>query len=447
MTSKPLHALGAGAVVLALAAGARAQGADGGAPLPAQAPAPPLQAESSAQPPPAPADTDVLDYDRPRIEPAGFPLIGGDSDIGVEFGAVGTFTKFGHGTRPYEWNMDVVVSVSLKNSPTGRAELTQQNYLWQIDVPGLFDGALRVNPAAYYVTTVNQGYFSLGNATGAARPAGLAEPGRYFEFQAREATLRELTRIRFRPPFDFMVSLHARYEDPTAYPDSALARDAQLGRVFGLKSLGLLQVGAGIIYDSRDNEYFPRTGSYHQVGLRFVESVPFEDDVRYGAFGAVLASYRSIGGPFILAGRVVVDAQFGNVPFYDLYTGEPFLQDTIIGGASGVRGVPEGRYLGKLKTLANAELRAMLLDFRVLGQNMHLGADVFFDAGRVWSDYTFSNPDDGQGIGIKWGTGAGAYLIWGQAAVFRIEAAYSPDAVAENPRLPVGLYVQDGVMF
>jgi hypothetical protein len=39
------------------------------------------------------------------------------------------------------------------------------------------------------------------------------------------------------------------------------------------------------------------------------------------------------------------------------------------------------------------------------------------------------------------------YLVWGQAAVFRVDVAYSPDAVAINPKLPVGIYVADGVMF
>jgi hypothetical protein len=461
MTSRLIQALRAAPVVLTLtqSPAAFADPAAAAAP-PAREPATapdnagtnstaPATGKAPAGPtvPAAPPDAEVLDYDRSRVEPAGFPLIGGDSDIGVEFGAVGTFTKFGRGIRPYEWNMDIVGSVSLKNGPTGRTEVTQQNYLWQIDVPGLDGGALRINPAVYYVSTINQGYFGLGNASSGARPAGIANPGRFFEFEAREATVRELTRIRFRPPFDWMVSLHVRYEDPTAYAGSKLAEDAAAGRVTGLMPLGLITLGAGVIYDSRDNEYFPHTGSFHQMGFRFVECVPFENDIRYGAFGAVLATYRSIGGPFVAAARAVVDAQFGRVPFYDLYTGEPFLQDTIIGGSSGVRGVPEGRYLGKLKALANAELRAMLVDFRLLGQSMHLGADVFFDAGRVWSDYTFSNPIDASGVGIKWGTGAGAYLIWGQAAVFRIEAAYSPDAVAENPSLPIGLYVQDGVMF
>jgi Omp85 superfamily domain len=391
-------------------------------------------------------DSDGADYDRPRVEPAGFPIIGGDSDVGLELGAVGTFSKFGRGIRPYEWNMDVLGAVSMKNSPSGAIELTQQNYLWQIDVPGLAGGSLRLNPAVYYVSTINQGYFGLGNASRGELPAGVLNPGRYFEFQAREATIRQLARIRFRPPFDWMLAANYRFESPNSYPGSQLAQDAAAGRVFGLEQMSLVMLSAGVIYDSRDNEIFPHSGSFHQIGLRVVEGFPIEDNVRYGAFGAVLAVYRSIG-PLVAAGRVVVDAEFGNVPFYDLYTGEPFLQDTIIGGSAGVRGVPEGRYLGKLKALGNAELRAMWLDFSLFGQQFHVGNDVFIDAGRVWADDSLSSPDDGNRVGIKWGAGGGAYLIWGQAAVFRIEAAYSPDASAENPSLPLGLYVQDGIMF
>jgi hypothetical protein len=41
----------------------------------------------------------------------------------------------------------------------------------------------------------------------------------------------------------------------------------------------------------------------------------------------------------------------------------------------------------------------------------------------------------------------GAFLQWGQAAIFRVDVAYSPDAVAENPKLPIAFYVQDGMMF
>ena len=391
---------------------------------------------------------DRFDYDTERLEPAGFPLVGGDSDIGFEAGGVATFTRFGRGIRPYEWNLDILAAVSTKSGPSGKLELTQQNYFWQIDIPGLNDGALRMTPALSYTSTINKGYFSLGNASSPDRPAVIhGDPGRYFQYEDRAAMVRELTRIRFRPPFDLMVATNYRAESPLIYPGSKLAEDAAAGRVRGVHPMSLLTLAGGVIYDSRDNEYFPRTGALHQIGLRFVGGIPFDEDVRYGALGAMLAMYRSIGGPFVLAGRVVVDAQFGNVPFYDLFTGEPFNQDQIIGGSAGVRGVPEGRYLGKIKAIGNVELRAMFFDFHILGQAFHLGGDLLFDTGRVWMDATFSSPEDGDGIGLKWGAGGGLYLRWGQAAVFRVEAAYSPDAVSANPSFPVGLYVQDGVMF
>lgn len=294
-----------------------------------------------------------FDYDRSRYEPAGIPLIGGDSDIGVEVGAVGTLSKLGRGVRPYQWNADLVTSVSTKSGPSGRLELTQQSYFLDIDIPGISGGALRLNPAVSYISTINQGYFGLGNASSAQRPAGAANPERYFEYIDRSALVRQLTRVRVHSPIDLMVAVTYRFEDPEAYPGSQLAADVAARRVIGLQRLSLPQLAVGFLYDSRDNEYFPRDGSFHQVGVRAVQGIPFDSGVQYGAFGAIFAFYRSVGGPFVLAWRGLLDAEIGQVPFYDLFLGEPFVQDQIIGGSAGVRGVPEGRYLGRLKLLGN----------------------------------------------------------------------------------------------
>jgi hypothetical protein len=393
-----------------------------------------------------PSPDGAFDYETSRYEPAGFPLIGGSSDIGVEVGAVGTLSKFGYGIRPYQWNMDALVAVSAKSGPRG-LEVTQQNYLWTIDAPGLDGRSLRLIPAVAYTSTINMGYFGLGNASSGHPPATLSgAKGRYFQYVDRVAIARVVARVKVRPPFDAVVTANYRFEDPSAYAGSRLDNDAHSHRIRGLEPVNLITLGTGFIYDTRDNEYFPRRGAFHQVGVRFVEGIPNTARVDYAAFGAVLAAYRSFG-PVVAAGRVLVDAQVGNVPFYDLFTGEPFIQYAIIGGSGGIRGVPVGRYLGRLKALGNVELRTMFWDFRILSQPFHLGAATFVDTGRVWSDYTFASRDDGRGVGLKWGVGAGFLIRWGQAAVFRIEAAYSPDAVAENPNFPIGLYVQDGVMF
>jgi hypothetical protein len=408
------------------------------------------EAERSEQP----EEEQSLDYDTARYEPAGFPIVGGTSDIGVMGGGVFTLTRFAGGVRPYAWNMDLVASASVKDGPTG-TEINQQSYLWQWDVPGLLGGALRLNPAVSYERTINQGYYGIGNATPvfpASAPTG--DLSRYNEFVAQEARLRHLTRVKLGGPYDLMVATTYRFVSPEMYPGSRLAQDvASKGTdgafvVRGIDPMSLVQVGTGIVYDTRDNEFFPHSGMYHQAGVKFVQGLPLEADVRYAEAGAILTGFVPVAAKrLVVAMRLVVDAQVGNVPFYDLSRAGPFITYDIVGGAQGVRGVPVGRYAGLLKTVANVELRSMLAHFHVLGESMRVGGDVFFDTGRSFADYSLHSAADGAGLGVKYGVGSGVFLQWGQAAIFRVDVAYSPDALAENSSLPLGVYVQDGMMF
>ncbi|HEY3819217.1 MAG TPA: BamA/TamA family outer membrane protein [Polyangiaceae bacterium] len=390
------------------------------------------------------------DYLTRRYEPAAFPILGGNSDVGFEFGGAATLSLFGGGVVPYRWNMDLVASASVKSIPGG-VELAQQSYLWDIDVPGLDGGRLRVNPFAEFRRTVNQGYFGLGNASSAARPAG--SDNRYFEYTHEEGGVRQLTRYQLSGPLYFLSSTIARYVNPTPYAGSRLAEDtterAPNGSpyVLGTQPLAIVSEGAGLLYDSRDSEIFTRSGWLDQVGARFSQAFPLGAGLTYGEGEITVAKYTPLGGPFVLAVQGAADFKFGHVPFFELFTGGVFNPDYMIGGSASIRGVPFGRYLGQIKAVGNVELRTLYSSFHVFGQTIRLGHDVFFDTGRVWSDYTFHSPLDGSGLGLKWGTGVGAYLLWGQAALFRFDFAYSPDATAENPGFPFGIYVEDGLTF
>jgi hypothetical protein len=398
-----------------------------------------------------PAGPDGTDYVTRRLEPAGFPLIGGDSDIGFEFGAVGTLSHYADGVEPYAWNMDVVLSASLKSGPRG-PEIAQQNYLWNWDVPGLYGGLLRLTPEASYNHTVNYGYFGLGNASSGDIPANTPNPGRYHEWIDSVVQVRSEARVRVAGPLGVLVAAQYLYVSPTAYAGSQLQVDTASRQpnggplLYGTRALSLPSLAAGFTYDTRDNEIFPRSGMFHEVGVRGELGVPTGGDVRYLEAGAILRGFIPVG-PFVAAGRLVLNAQVGHVPFYDLFQAGPFDQKEMPGGSAGVRGVPVGRYLGPIKVVGNLEMRALWLHFTVLRQKFSLGDDVFFDTGRVWSSYTFRSPLDGSGVGLKYGVGGGIYALWGQAAMLRIEAAYSPDAVSENSSLPLGIYVEDGVMF
>jgi hypothetical protein len=391
------------------------------------------------------------DYFTRRYEPAGFPLIGGDTDIGFEFGTVGTLSYFADGVKPYRWNMDLVLSASVKDGPSG-PEIEQQNYLWNFDVPRLFGGAVRLNPEVSYTHTINYGYFGLGDASSGSTPSGISNAARYHQWIESIAQVRTQARVTLAGPFGAMFALQYLYVSPTAYADSLLAQDSSshlpqgTPLLYGTTALSLPSLATGFVYDTRDSEIFPRSGMFDEWGVRFEGGFPTSSDVRYAEAGAIVRGYVPLG-PLVAAGRLVANAQYGNVPFYDLFQAGPFDQKEMPGGSAGIRGVPVGRYLGPLKLVGNIELRAMFFDFTVLKQKFTLGNDVFFDAGRVWSDYTFHSSLDGRGAGLKYGVGGGLYVLWGQAAMLRIEASYSPDAVSENPTLPVGIYVEDGTMF
>jgi len=299
-----------------------------------------------------------------------------------------------------------------------------------------------VTVTSSFQRTVDYGYY--GSPNDAVLP--LASNARHYQFDQREALVRSLTRIQMHKPYVLLIGANLRFVDPAAYPGSRLREDAGAGRVRGLRALGLASLALGLGYDTRDNEFFPMRGALLQAGVKGNYAVPLSAAVGYLAPGFSLAGYFPLGGPFVLAARGVVDLQLGHVPFYDLSLGGLFQPDELPGGPYGVRGVPIGRYRGLIKLVGNVELRALLWRFHLFGTAFRLGGAAFTDVGRCFSDYRFVPATGHRDPALLWGTGAGVYLQWGQAAIFRVEAAYSPDAEA-NGGFPLGIYVAEGVTF
>jgi hypothetical protein len=381
-----------------------------------------------------------------RFELAGLPIVGGNTDIGVNFGGATSLTRFRDEARPYLWKANLVLSVSLKDT-VGGVRFVQQNYLLRLDAPDLLNGRLRVDERLSFQRTINDGYYGIGDVSRIAPPSG-----RLYQYLREGLRDTAILRLRTGTPIDVAVGIGLRYEDPTRYSGSRLAEDSVLqnldGSPFirGLSPMFLGRLAGGIIYDTRDTEFVTTRGLFYQIGL--AGSWGSADGILYGEAAAVLSHYAPIAGtPLILAGRLVTSFQLGQVPFYDLAQGGPFESQSLAGGDSGIRGVPLGRYAGLVKVIANMELRSTFPRFIAFGQRLRLGTTMFVDTGRVWSDYSPTVSRDGRGMGIKYGVGGGVFLEWGEAAIFRVEAAYSPDAVAENPGFPVGIYVADGLMF
>jgi outer membrane protein assembly factor BamA len=385
-----------------------------------------------------------------RYELAGFPIFGGNTDIGFQFGGVGTFTRFYDQAFPYEWNIDLLLSASVKDDQGFR--LIQQSHVLRLDAPDLLLGRLRLDTRASYQRTINAGYFGIGNAA----PALASENSHRYEYVQEEGRVRAIARFHTRVQgLDFALATNLRAENPTVYAasnnePSKLGEDTESGAgtppVLGGQSAFLGGLAAGVMFDTRDSEFVTRRGVFYQAGVG--DTIGSAEGVAYGSAGMVLAHYAPLPGPFVFASRFVADFQFGRVPFYDLAQGGIFEPQYLLGSETGVRGVPFGRYAGRVKLVTNLEVRATPFPrFTIFGERFRIGTTTFFDAGRVWSDYSVVSAADGYSLGLKYGIGGGLFIQWGEAAIFRIEAAYSPDAISENSNLPVGIYVSDGLMF
>jgi outer membrane protein assembly factor BamA len=386
-----------------------------------------------------------------RYELAGFPIIGGNSDIGVQFGGAATYTRFYDEAFPYLWNIDLLLSASVKDDTEG-FRLVQQSHVLRFDAPDLLDGRLRLDTRGSFQRTINAGFYGIGDATTAGPLPGQTSIGQSYQYTQQEGRLRSIMRLHTGTDFDLALGANLRLEAPSVYGGSLLGQEVAAGgspsgvSLLGTQTALLGGLSAGFIVDHRDSEFITRRGYFYQVGLS--ANVGSAEEVAYGEAAVVLSHFAPIGGPFIFASRFIASAQFGRVPFYDLQQGGVFEPQYLFGGEQGIRGVPNGRYAGKIKVVTNTEIRGTPFPrFKLIGQRLLIGTNVFFDTGRVWSDYSVTSTVDGNNIDLKFGVGAGVFLQWGEAAIFRVEVAYSPDAVSENPGFPVGIYVSDGTMF
>lgn len=370
-----------------------------------------------------------------RSEIAAVPVVAGSSDIGLQLGVVGSLTRFEDDLRPFAWRLDGVLSSSGKYDDAG-FRLVQHSYLVRFDAPALLGGRLRLDVRASARRTINSGYFGLGNAA----PAPPSDDPRRYQYVHQEGRVHTIGRVKITAPLDGAFAADLRYVAPELLAGSKAADDAPLLR--GVRPLGLAAVAGGVMIDTRDEEFVTTRGVFHQAGARVNVDT---DGVWSGEVSASLAHYARLVGPLVFASRVLTSMQLGEPAFYTMQEAGVFDPRWSFGGDNGVRGVPRGRYTGKIKVIANHELRLPLPRFRLLGQRIRPGLTALFDVGRLWADYRLDPARDGTSIGLKYGVGGGVFGQWGEAAIVRADVAWSPDSIAAG--LPIGFYVTTGLTF
>lgn len=149
-----------------------------------------------------------------------------------------------------------------------------------------------------------------------------------------------------------------------------------------------LEMKAGAVFDTRDNESAPSRGLWAEAYLNGSPDI-FGDGYNYLRLAAHLRQYLSIWPDrmvfaYHLAYQGVIA---GQAPFYNQQNiSTLFLRQTCtdgLGGINTVRGLLAQRLVGDSYAWMNSELRIRLFDFKLIGQNWYVAANPLFDAGMV----------------------------------------------------------------
>lgn len=368
-------------------------------------------------------------------EPAGaatretgiLPLIGGDTDIGIGVGTIGSVAMFDGTHHPYRWQVQFSAFIATKSGPMSPSY--EDSYAL-ITLPQLLDGRLRLELRPSFTRDTTLPYYGLGNDA----PAPTRNvPERDF-YQRVHPAMSALSRWTLRPGWSVLVGGQYIYNRIEIAPGSTVAMDMATMDPGAARPHSVLKLETGLVYDTRDNELSPNDGQFHQVTFRISPGLGDALPYQYEQVDAMARFYTTlIANRMVLAVRGVFDMQIGDVPFYELARYE---DTSAIGGGMAIRGVPAYRYYGKIKAFGNVELRTAITRFGLFGRSFKLGVANFVDAGRLWSGMNNPRPAlDGTGLGLHYGIGGGLRLQQGKAFLVRADVAWSPDA------RPVGAYV------
>lgn len=406
----------------------------------------PARADDEAAPatrPPAPGPPapgpDAIDPNRDAIIP--FPVLGGNSDVGLEVGVAGAITRFRDGFFPYRFRLDAVLSTSIKSDERG-FRLGQHYETIRFDMPQFLSPRMRLDARVAFWRAVDAPWAGVGNATGLEprpTPPGTASA---YSYVAQTISAAALLRVQTDTPFDVALYSRSRYQFPDVAAGSKLADDLASGAVVGGDPSFLQTLAIGLVHDTRNSEIMPKAGVLYMAGIG--GTLGTAERVQFGEGSVSVTHYASFGSTVTFANRLLTSMKFGNVPFYELQQGDVLNPKYLVGGNKGLRGVRLGRYAGLAKVLVNTELRLTPLPrYKVFGWSILPGASALFDTGRVWTAYAARPSTDGRTLGLKWGAGGGLFLEWNQAQVFRIDVTYSPD----RSDAPISFYFDSEFIF
>lgn len=398
-----------------------------------------------------------------RTEIGALPVIGYDSDRGLGLGAILVLARLSDHTHPFDWRIQLLAYTTTQINTDSEINFPLHRYYLGLDIPEFINPKFRLVANISFQKLSNAGYYGIGSRSRRLTSQdGVSD--RYHQYDriypgfdiAIRRQLYDKPTLRGKRRLELFGGTRLTYNNITVYDNSALAYDLATKHqpnqdgttlqkfLFGTSEHLLWNLTTGLLWDTRDHEFAPSRGTFSELSLRFSPGI--QTSLLYGGLTGSTTWYFPIyRDQWVLGARLMGDILLGDIPFYELTSLGTFEPLDGPGGARSVRSILRQRYAGKVKLLANAELRGQAFRVQWANQKFRVGTVLFADAGRVWSDFSTQHlrgvPLDKPFFDFSVGLGGGLRIQWGETFIIRADYAYSPTDST------TGLYIDVGQAF
>lgn len=267
-------------------------------------------------------------------------------------------------------------------------------------------------------------YFGIGNDT-EYEPDVVTDTQPHFyqvlqaRWSARLASQRHITQA-----FRVLIGVDAhRWKFSSLDGMSVLANDlATAGSLATTEGVTDIAWRLGLVFDTRDDEVFARRGVLLQA-IGAAADADIVGGLSYTRLTVSASGSLPVTERLSLAARLLGQGMGGTPGFGTLYILDGVEQPTIgFGGGGSHRALPDNRFIGRHKLLANLDARVTVYSIPTLIEVTAVG---FFDVGRVFEGEAFRVTADD----VHVGGGAGVFGRLGRAGVVGFTSGIGPDGI------------------
>lgn len=338
-----------------------------------------------------------------------FPAVSFDSDLGFQYGLLGSFNYYGDRSVYPEYLWTIYAEWSRYTKGSGSNQLYfDSKYLLPYD--------LRITGELNYITEKALNFYGFNGF----------EAAYHHEFEDDEDTLNYISRMYYRYEkkmlrlgVDFQRQLFnhnwrwlAGYghfsndirtvdidkinkglDDNDTLPHTPLLYDkyVQWGMIDQEEADGgsINTLKLGLVFDTRDNEQDPSTGIWAEAIAVTAPRILGNDESAYTKLAFIFRQYlplkeKKLIFAYRLGWQSTID---GKAPFYMqsymVTTNLKSTQNDGLGGSKSLRGILRNRVVGDAFVYSNFEVRYRLKDLNILKTNLYLTLSGFGDFGMV----------------------------------------------------------------